>query len=121
MKVCSNLGYSFHLAYLWRGWGVNALARGAYDEYSAWRAVCVSGVCVCVCVLGGTFECLPVCLFAWGCFLCVGSYAVGSYWLYHATESTEKFVALIKVKTKSPEPSPSRCRSMCRSRCFRRA
>ena len=41
-----------------------------------------------------------------GVFLCVGSYAVGSYWLYHAMESTEKFVALIKVKTKSPEPVP---------------
>ena len=80
---------------------MSALARGAYDEYSAWRAVCVF-FCVCV----GVFECLPVCLFAWGCFLCVGSYAVGSYWLYHATESTEKFVALIKVKTKSPEPVP---------------
>ena len=28
----------------------SALARGAYDEYGAWRAVCVTCVCVCVCV-----------------------------------------------------------------------
>ena len=72
MKICSNLGYSIHLAYLWRGWGVNALARGAYDEYSAWRAVCVV-MCVCV----GVFVCAWVPFVRRGCL--VGSDAFGAF------------------------------------------